>query len=114
LLEEAAVVDRKKAKVLTDQPGLTSRLSAWLAVGCLSPRKVYWQVKAAEAKYGANPNFNQLILGLLWRDYFRFMFKKHGQSFAREAEMSKADEQALAKQEEVMQYFKSELDYWGV
>ena len=112
LLQEGATTHVKKAKAAVSQPGFTSRLSPWLALGCLSPRKVYWQVKAAEAKYGANPNFNQLILGLLWRDYFRFMFKKHGQ-LASEVELNKADVSALAKQEEVQQYFKTELEHWG-
>lgn len=112
LLEEGAALNVKKSKVTIGQPGFTSRLSPWLALGCLSPRKVYWQVKAAEAKYGSNPNFNQLILGLLWRDYFRFMFKKYGQ-LANEVEVNKADITALAKQEETQMYFKAELEHWG-
>jgi deoxyribodipyrimidine photo-lyase len=64
-------------------------LSAWLSLGCLSPRKVYWQVKEAESKFGGNSNFNQILLGLLWRDYFRFMFKKHGIAFFQDPEFGK-------------------------
>jgi len=60
-----------------DKQVFSSKLSPWLALGCLSPRKVYWAVKEAERKFGSNNNFNHVILGLLWRDYFRFMFKKH-------------------------------------
>ncbi len=60
---------------------IISKLSAWLALGCLSPREVYWKMKDAEANYGLKPYFNQIILGLLWRDYFRFMFKKYGNTF---------------------------------
>lgn len=62
----------------------SSRLSPWLALGCLSPRKVYWAIKDAEQEFGANGNFSNLILGLLWRDYFRFMFKKHNGDFLKE------------------------------
>jgi len=58
-----------------------SKLSAWLALGCLSPREVYWKMKEAEANYGVRPYFNQIVLGLLWRDYYRFMFKKYGNTF---------------------------------
>ena len=58
-----------------------SKLSAWLSLGCLSPRELYWKMKDAEAQYGVLPYFNQIVLGLLWRDYYRFMFKKHGNTF---------------------------------
>ena len=60
---------------------IISKLSAWLALGCLSPREVYWKMKDAEANYGLKPYFNQIVLGLLWRDYFRFMFKKYRNTF---------------------------------
>jgi len=62
----------------SDPSGYISQLSPWLSTGCLSPRMVYWTVKAAEERYGSNANFSNLILGLFKRDYFRFMFKKHG------------------------------------
>lgn len=58
-----------------------SKLSPWLSLGCLSPREVYWKMKEAEGNYGLKPYFNQIIVGLLWRDYYRFMFKKHGNIF---------------------------------
>lgn len=73
-------------KAAADRPGFSSKISAWLSFGCLSPRKVYWMVKEAEGNFGANPNFNQMLLGLLWRDYFRFMFKKHGVKFFQETD----------------------------
>ncbi|OYQ36645.1 cryptochrome DASH [Flavobacterium cyanobacteriorum] len=55
----------------------SSKLSPWLAFGCLSPREVYSEVKRYEATYGANKSTYWLIFELLWRDYFRFMMKKH-------------------------------------
>lgn len=67
----------RSSKAHAAQHSFTSKLSPWLAVGALSPRKVYWAVKEAEQQFGANTHFTQLILGLLWRDFFRFMFKKH-------------------------------------
>lgn len=61
-----------------------SRLSAWLAIGSLSPREVYWKLKEAETDTGLKPYSGQVIIGLLWRDYFRFMFKKYGNTFFRQ------------------------------
>ncbi|MEO8886380.1 MAG: DASH family cryptochrome [Mucilaginibacter sp.] len=66
-----------KATMYTDN---SSKLSPWLSVGCISMRQVYWEV----IKYEQASNTHHgdiLILELLWRDYFRFMFKKHGQKF---------------------------------
>lgn len=60
---------------------IISKLSAWLSLGCISPRQVYWQMKNAEQNAALKPYFNQVILGLLWRDYYRFMFKKYGNRF---------------------------------
>ncbi|MFW0715756.1 DASH family cryptochrome [Pedobacter sp. N23S346] len=60
---------------------LVSKLSAWLAMGCLSPRKVYWEIKKMEGMPNTKAMFNHILLGLLWRDYFRFMFKKYGNTF---------------------------------
>ncbi|MDN3585153.1 DASH family cryptochrome [Pedobacter aquatilis] len=60
---------------------LASKLSAWLAMGCLSPRKVYWEIKKMESFPNTKAMFNHVLLGLLWRDYFRFMFKKYGNNF---------------------------------
>lgn len=60
---------------------LASKLSAWLAMGTLSPRKVYWEIKKMEGVPNTKAMFNHILLGLLWRDYFRFMFKKYGNTF---------------------------------
>ncbi len=59
----------------------SSKFSPWLAAGCLSPRAIYWEVKQYEKERGANESTYWLIFELLWRDYFRFMFKKHGTSY---------------------------------
>lgn len=87
LAEGSGIYLKTSHKPTVDRPGFSSHLSAWLALGCLSPRKVYWQVKEAEGKFGSNANFNQILLGLLWRDYYRFMFKKHGIAFFQEQDL---------------------------
>lgn len=54
----------------------SSKLSAWISLGCLSMRWVY-----REVVQGSQLSNAPLVLELLWRDYFRFMFKKHGKQF---------------------------------
>jgi deoxyribodipyrimidine photo-lyase len=55
----------------------SSKLSFWLALGCISPKYIYQEVKRFENEYQANDSTYWLILELLWRDFFRFSFKKH-------------------------------------
>lgn len=55
-----------------------SLLSPWLSIGCLSPREVYWQVKTYEREHPSIDFGSNIVLELQWRDYFRFMLKKHG------------------------------------
>lgn len=59
----------------------SSKFSAWLALGCLSPREIYAELKKYEQQFGSNESTYWLIFELLWRDYFRFMMKKHRNQF---------------------------------
>ena len=56
----------------------SSKLSAHLSKGTLSPKLVYQEVKRYEAQVVKNKSTYSLIFELLWRDFFRFMAKKHG------------------------------------
>lgn len=59
----------------------SSKFSAWLALGCISPRQIYYELKKYETSFSANESTYWLIFELLWRDYFRFMMKKHRNKF---------------------------------
>jgi deoxyribodipyrimidine photo-lyase len=59
----------------------SSKFSAWLAMGCISPRTIYKEIRAYEKENGANDSTYWLIFELLWRDFFRFMFKKYQTKF---------------------------------
>ncbi len=59
----------------------SSKFSVWLALGCLSARGIYDKIKQYEAQCGANESTYWLVFELIWRDYFRFMMKKHGHQF---------------------------------
>ncbi len=56
----------------------SSKLSAWLANGSLSPRTVYWTVKQFEKTHFKNQSTYWLIFELIWRDYFKYISKQHG------------------------------------
>ncbi|CAD5964145.1 Cryptochrome DASH [Planktothrix tepida] len=56
----------------------SSKFSAWLALGCLSPRFIYNSVKKYEVQRIKNDSTYWLIFELLWRDYFRLIALKHG------------------------------------
>lgn len=56
----------------------SSKFSAWLALGCISPRYIYHQIKLFEKQIEANDSTYWLFFELLWRDYFQFIAIKHG------------------------------------
>jgi len=77
----------------------SARLSAWIALGCISMRHVYHEVVKHQHS-SHNGQYNAMLLDLLWRDYFRFMFKKHGQKFI--AAKNQSEEHAAASNQEIL------------
>lgn len=59
----------------------SSKFSPWLAMGSLSPRFVYHELKMYEQKHGANDSTYWLFFELMWRDYFRFLMKKNSYAY---------------------------------
>lgn len=56
----------------------SSKFSPWLAFGCLSPRYITSEIRKYEELRVANSSTYWLIFELIWRDYFRFVVKKYG------------------------------------
>ena len=56
----------------------SSKLSPWLAQGCLSPRMVWHEVLRHEQRYGRNDSTGWLLFELLWREYFQWMARCYG------------------------------------
>jgi deoxyribodipyrimidine photo-lyase len=77
LNNDQANTNRNARSTSANEP--SSKLSPWIALGCISLRQVYWEV--IKHQHSNTHHTSLLILDLLWRDYFRFMFKKHGQKF---------------------------------
>jgi deoxyribodipyrimidine photo-lyase len=55
----------------------SSKFSAWLTLGCLSPRKIYEEIKKYEYERVKNESTYWLVFELIWRDYFKFVAKKY-------------------------------------
>jgi deoxyribodipyrimidine photo-lyase len=69
----------------------SSKFSAWLALGCLSPRYINQQVQKYEDERIENDSTYWLIFELLWRDYFRFICAKHGNNMFKRAGLQGVD-----------------------
>jgi hypothetical protein len=55
-------------------PDYSTKLAPWLACGCISPRRVYWEVKRFEAAHGgATKSTYWIAFELRVRDFFRFV-----------------------------------------
>jgi len=56
----------------------SSKFSPWMALGSLSPRKIYWQIKDYESRIKKNASTWWLVFELVWRDYFKFLAMRFG------------------------------------
>ena len=55
----------------------SSKFSAWLAIGCISARQIYWEVARFEKEIKKNQDTYWLIFELVWRDFFKYVSLKH-------------------------------------
>ncbi|MFK7788333.1 MAG: DASH family cryptochrome [Phycisphaeraceae bacterium] len=58
----------------------SSKFSPWLALGCLSPRRIAEQTLAYEQQRVQNDSTYWLRFELMWRQYFGFYLFKHGRA----------------------------------
>jgi len=81
----------------------STKFSAWLALGCLSPREIYYELKKYEAIHGQNESTYWLVFELFWRDYFRFMMKKHRSKFFMQAGIKNSELPMNVHKEQILQ-----------
>jgi deoxyribodipyrimidine photo-lyase len=81
LFETKAISQYKETRNGLTGADYSSKFSAWLSLGCLSPREIYDEIKRYETEYAANESTYWLVFELIWRDYFRFMMKKYRHQF---------------------------------
>lgn len=62
----------------------SSKLSIYLAQGCISPKLIYHEIKRYEKERVANDGTYWLVFELMWRDYFRLVGKKYGNKIFQE------------------------------
>jgi len=58
----------------------SSKLSAWLANGSVSARIIYWEIKKFEREEVKNDSTYWLFFELMWRDFFKYISLKYGNS----------------------------------
>lgn len=58
----------------------STKFAPWLAHGCVSPRFIAKECRSYEETRVANKSTYWVVFELLWRDFFKFFAKKHGNS----------------------------------
>lgn len=58
----------------------SSKFSPWLANGSISAKTIYWEIVKYEQHIGKNESTYWLIFELIWRDYFKYVSMKNGNS----------------------------------
>ena len=61
----------------------SSKLSAWLAQGCVSPRRVVYELRLFEKTVKSNESTYWLFFELLWREYFQWLASTVGKALFR-------------------------------
>jgi len=59
----------------------STRFSAFLSCGALDVRHLYNEVRAFEAEHGATKSTGWIIFELLWREFFHWHSRKHGDRY---------------------------------
>ena len=81
LTETHAIATYKETRNGMIGENYSSKFSPWLALGCISPKMIFHEIKKYESAHVANESTYWLIFELLWRDYFYFMMKKYPKHF---------------------------------
>lgn len=87
LSKKGAVDSYNKKNTLTDHT-VSSKLSAYLSLGCLSPKLLYHELKKYQHNYGHLKATEDFQLNLLLRDYKRLMAKKYMENLFKLSGMS--------------------------
>lgn len=69
----------------------SSKFSIWLAFGSISSVSIYHEVKKYEKEITKNDSTYWLIFELIWRDYFKYISKKHGNAIFKLGGLLKKD-----------------------
>ena len=85
----------------------SSKLSAYLSQGCLSPKKLYYEIKSYEERHDKSKSTNMFLTELMWRDFHRFMAKKHGNKIFKPAGIRDRESPVYNDKPELFEKWKS-------
>ena len=71
----AEYIDTRNGMIGSD---FSTKFSPWLALGCISPRYIYWEIKRYEKQRTANKSTYWVIFEMIWRDFFKYVALKYG------------------------------------
>ncbi|WP_100641431.1 DASH family cryptochrome [Alteromonas facilis] len=89
----------------------SSKLSAWLALGCISVRQVYDAIKRYETEVCANDSTYWLYFELLWRDFFHWQAYKHNKQLFTFSGIQQREPQTQFDQESFTRWCHGETRY---
>lgn len=75
--ESESIASYKKTRNELLGRNFSSKFSAYLAQGCLSPKKIYHEVEKFEQQIQKNNSTYWMKFELMWRDFYRLMAKKY-------------------------------------
>lgn len=92
LWRSQAVTHYKQTRGQLTGENFSSKLSPWLARGCLSVRRIADELARFELEIAANESTYWLVLELRWREFFHWVLARHGgRLFARGGLLQRRD-----------------------
>ncbi len=88
----------------------SSKFSAWLANGCLSPRTIFRQITSYEKEIEKNQSTYWLFFELIWRDFFKYVSLKHGNNLFKLKGILKKDYSWSLDDEKIKDWIMGETD----
>ncbi|CAL2085286.1 DASH family cryptochrome [Tenacibaculum sp. 190524A05c] len=88
----------------------SSKFSSWLSNGCISAKTIYWQIKKYEKTITKNQSTYWLIFELIWRDFFKYLSLKHGNSLFKQSGIKKVEYEWKNKQDLIDKWINGETE----
>ncbi|XP_070576527.1 cryptochrome DASH-like [Ptychodera flava] len=79
LWESDCVASYKETRNGLISADYSTKFSSWLALGCISPRRIHQEIQKYEHERTANQSTYWVTFELIWRDYFKFVALKFGE-----------------------------------
>ncbi|MDT0633449.1 DASH family cryptochrome [Spectribacter hydrogenoxidans] len=100
LWDTHALADYKRTRNGLLGPDFSSRFSPWLALGCISPRRLMAEIHRFEHEVVANESTYWLGFELLWREFFRWILRAHGAALFRRAGILERQDRSRARDDD--------------